>query len=101
MDRDKENVAQIIGENLDLWDQHDNALKQRSLVMLFSLFDKSDDWIVTNAALKTLANIGVRRMDVEAKLRPLLEKYQDDRRKSVSNTARKAVKALDTGRPIK
>ena len=94
-------VAQIIGENLDLWDQHDDALKQRSLVMLFGLLDKSDDWIVTNAALKTLANIGVRRMDVEAKLRPLLERYQDDRRKSVSNTARKAVKALDTGKPIK
>ena len=51
-------VAQIIGENLDLWDQHDDALKQRSLVMLFGLLDKSDDWIVTNAALKTLANIG-------------------------------------------
>ena len=94
-------VAQIIGENLDLWDQHDDALKQRSLVMLFGLFDKSDDWIVTNAALKTLANIGVRRMDVEAKLRPLLERHQDDRRKSVSNTARKAVKALDTGKTIK
>ena len=94
-------VAQIIGENLDLWDQHSDALKQRSLVMLFGLFDRSDDWIVTNAALKTLANIGVRRMDVEAKLRPLLEQYQDDRRKSVSNTARKAVKALDTGKPIK
>lgn len=94
-------VAQIIGENLDLWDQHDDALKQRSLTMLFGLFDKTDDWIVTNATLKTLANIGVRRMDVEARLRPLLEIYQDDRRKSVSNTARKAAKALDTGKAIK
>ena len=51
-------VAQIIGENLGLWEQHDDSLKQRSLVMLFGLLDKSDDWIVTNATLKTLANIG-------------------------------------------
>ena len=94
-------VAQIIGENLKQWRELSQDIQDESIQFLFGLFTRSNDWIVLNAALKTLANIAVYDGTVDARFRPIAEEYLNDPRKSVSNTARKAIVAIDSGGPIK
>ena len=94
-------VAQILGENLERWNALPGPLQDKSIDWLFGLFERTNDWIVNNAALKTLANIGLSDTTVDARLRPIAERLRDDPRKSVSNTARKALAALDSGKRFK
>ena len=56
--------------------------------------ETSDDWIVLNHTIETLSNWADEDQDLAGWLKPRLERFTQDRRKSVANRARKKLKAL-------
>ena len=91
-------TAQLFGEQLARCDEGQIA---RASEHFFTYLGTNDDWIVVNACIKTLSNMALGRIHIEARLRPMLENYTSDRRKSVANAARKGLIALDSGKPFK
>lgn len=72
----------------------DPRQKQQGVAILQRNLDTSDDWIVQNTTMETLAIWAQNDPELKAWLLPRLEQFTHSRRKSVAGRARKKLAAL-------
>ena len=85
-------IAQLFG--MLQKDMDDNQIKQARRIMENNL-ENHNDWIVLNQTMDTLTNWAIKDAELKDWLKPHLQRLREDKRKSVSGSAKKMIEKLE------
>lgn len=85
---DQPSVMWHVAQMLDEVDLSDSQL-QRAVAIVRANLERSDDWIVLNCSLQTLASFARRDASLGVVVREQIARFLQDRRRSLASRARK------------